>query len=148
VRLRVVTPSNVAVDATGVRYVRAEDPTGAFGIQPRHADFITKLVVSVLTFRDGRGTDRHVAIRGGVLRVRGGEFVEVAAREAVVGEDLGELREVVLGRLREAADLEAKARTRATQLHASVARYLYRYVRAERGGPPQGLAGSPEDKAL
>ena len=144
-RLRIATPSGIVVDASGVLYVRAEDRTGAFGIQPGHTEFITKLTVSVLTWRDAERTEHHVAARGGVLRVQNGELVEVAAREAVVGEQLGALRDVVLGRLREAAESEAKARTRAAQLHASVARHLYRYVRAERGDRPPALGAFPEE---
>jgi F-type H+-transporting ATPase subunit epsilon len=135
-RLRIVTPTGTVVDASEVVYVRAEDTTGGFGIQPRHATFITKLAVSVLSWRDARGAVHHAAVRGGVLRVREGDIVEVATREAAVGEPLEELQHAVLERLRHAADAEADARTRATQLHASVVRNLYRYVRAERGTRP------------
>ena len=37
--LSIVTPTSVVVDSVEVRYVRAEDATGAFGIQPGHDDF-------------------------------------------------------------------------------------------------------------
>lgn len=135
-RVRIATPSGIVVDVDGVLYVRAEDGTGAFGIQPRHADFVTKLAISVVTFRDGGGNEHHVAVRGGVLRVHGGQFVDVAAREAVVGPQLAELRRAVLQRLREAAEAEATARTESARLNAAVARHLHRYVRAEARGRP------------
>jgi len=126
--------------------VRAEDSTGAFGIQSGHTEFVTRLAVSVLTWRNAGGAEHHVAVRGGVLLVRGGRMVEVATREAVVGEDLDELERAVLGRMREAAQAEAKARTRATQLHASVVRYLYRYVRGERTTRPLPIGGPPAQR--
>lgn len=143
-RIRVATPSGVVVDVDDIIFVRAEDRTGAFGLQPRHADFVTKLAVSVVTFRDGKGTEHHVAVRGGVLRVHGGQLVDIATREAVLGEQLGELRDAVLKRMREAAESEATARTEAARLNAAVARHLYRYVRAEAGGKPPSLRSTFE----
>ena len=68
-RLLVTTPMAVIVDADSVRHVRAEDETGAFGILPGHADFITALAVSVITWRNGTDEEHHVAVRGGVLTV-------------------------------------------------------------------------------
>lgn len=138
-RLRVVTPSGLVVDAANVRYVRAEDASGAFGIEPGHTEFVTTLAVSVLSFRDAHALEHHAAVRGGVLRVVGGRLVEVATREAVLGDDLNELKSAVLTRLRDCAQAEAKARTRAAQLHASVVRYLYRYVKAERTAGTRAL---------
>ncbi len=132
-RLRITTPIGLVIDASDVRQVRAEDATGSFGIRPGHTELVTKLAVSVLTWRDGQGGAHHAAIRGGVLLARDGQRIDVATREAVVGESLDELSHAVLARLRHAADTEAEARTHAAQLHASVVRYLYRYVRGERG---------------
>ena len=39
---------------------------------------VTVLSVSVLSYRDAAGVERYVAVRGGVLHVRGGSVVEVA----------------------------------------------------------------------
>jgi F-type H+-transporting ATPase subunit epsilon len=139
--LKIITPTGLVVDADDVRHVRAENATGAFGIQPGHTELVTKLAVSVLTWRDGAG-EHHAAVRGGVLRVRGGREVDVATREAVVDDRLQELARAVLARLRQAAEAEATARTRAAQLHASVVRHLYRYVRGARGG--RGLSDGAE----
>jgi F-type H+-transporting ATPase subunit epsilon len=77
-RLLVTTPTAILLDVDDVRHVRAEDRTGAFGIQPGHAEFLTVLTVSVLSYRDAAGVERYVAVHGGVLRVRGGSAVEVA----------------------------------------------------------------------
>ena len=48
----------------------------AFGILPGHADFLTALSISVVTWRDQAGAEHHLAVRGGMLEVRGGERVE------------------------------------------------------------------------
>ena len=143
-RLRIATPRTLVVDVADVRYVRAEDTTGAFGIQPGHTEFVTALAVSVLSYREASGKERHVAVRGGVLRVSGGAVVEVATREAVVSDDLDVLLHALATELSARAQAEAKARTRATQLNVALVRNLYRYVRAERDGRgrPPGLAKS------
>ena len=46
---------------------RAEDRSGAFGIAPGHANFITLLPVSVVTWREANGKEGFVLVRGGVL---------------------------------------------------------------------------------
>lgn len=140
-RLRIATPVGLVVDASDVRHVLAEDATGTFGIQVGHTEFVTTLTVSVVSWRDAAGGEHHAAVRGGVLRVRDGRFVEIATREAIVGERLEDLGHAALGRMREAAEAEAKSRTRAAQLHASVVRHLYRYVRGSRGAGPMSASG-------
>lgn len=142
-RLRIATPAGVVVDDPNVVYVRAEDPTGAFGVKPGHTEFVTALAVSVLSYRQLSGAERHVAVRGGVLRVRDGEVVDVATREAIASDDLEALRRAVLAGFRSHAEAEAKARTRATQLNVALVRNLYRYVRAEHEGRSLVLGRQP-----
>jgi F-type H+-transporting ATPase subunit epsilon len=142
-RLRIATPSAVVVDDDSIVYVRAEDATGAFGIQPGHTEFVTVLAVSVLTYRRASGVERHVAVRGGVLRVRGGNAVEVATREAIASDDLAALRRAVLAGFHSHAEAEAKARTKAAQLNVALVKNLYRYVRAERGARPAAVGREP-----
>jgi F-type H+-transporting ATPase subunit epsilon len=132
-RLVVTTPAAILVDADNVSYVRAEDSTGAFGIQPGHADFLTALAISVLIWRDTSGREHFAAVRGGVLRVRGGIVAEVATREAVLGEDLAQLREVVLAEMSRNAETERAARLGALGLQQAAIQQIYRYLRpAER----------------
>jgi F-type H+-transporting ATPase subunit epsilon len=135
-RLVVTTPAAILVNTDNVRYVRAEDSTGAFGVQPRHADFLTALAITVLIWRDGAGVEHYAAVRGGVLRVRGGNVVEVATREAVLGEDLLNLREVVVAEMSRNAETERAARLGALGLQQAAIQQIYRYLRpAERRDP-------------
>ncbi len=140
-RLLVTTPTAVVVDAADVRHVRAEDETGAFGILPGHADFITVLAVSVLTWRNHSDEEHHVAVRRGVLTVRDGN-VEVATREAVGEDTLQRLGQAVLARFREEEQVEEEARISATRLQLAVIRQLQRYLEAGRRPVPQGLPPS------
>ena len=87
-KLRITLPTAVVAEFDDVLHVRAEDASGAFGILPRHADLLTVLATSVVSWRHANGTEGHCAVRGGVLMVSGGERIAIATREAVVGDDL------------------------------------------------------------
>jgi F-type H+-transporting ATPase subunit epsilon len=128
VRLLVTTPTAIIVDVPDARHIRAEDSTGAFGIEKGHADLLTLLVVSVVTW-ESAGVEHYVAVHGGVLRVRRGSRVEVATDDALAGDDLAALQQAVLVRYRAEVEAEAEARTRAMRLHAHAFEALYRVAR-------------------
>ena len=128
-RLVIATPTAFALDLGTVKSVRAEDSTGCFGIMAGHTDFLTVLQISVLTWRDSDGREHCAALRGGVLRVSGGNLVEIATREAVVCDHLQDLREHVLKEMTRSTDAEKAARRGALSLEQSVIRHLYRYIR-------------------
>jgi F-type H+-transporting ATPase subunit epsilon len=147
VRLLVTTPTAILLDVADVRDVRAEDSTGSFGIRPGHAEFLTVLAVSVLSYSGAAGVERYVAVRGGVLHVRGGSAVEVATSEGLAGDDLEALQVAVIARYRAEVEAERKAHTRATRLHLLAIRSMYRYARGDPGGggPPLGPGAGEED---
>jgi len=132
-RLLITTPTAVVVNDLDVAAVRAEDETGSFGILEHHADFLTVLTVSVVAWHRADGRRRYCAVRRGVLRVEGGSEVAIASREAIVGDDLDHLEQVVLTQLRNALDAERTARTETMQLQMRAIRQIVRYLRPERG---------------
>ncbi len=147
-RLSVTTPTEVVVQVDDVAAVRAEDETGAFGILPGHTCFLTALTVSVLSWRDGAGAEGHVAVRGGVLAVRDGRWVEVATREAVRGDNLHQLEHNVLAAFRETEEREKEARSATARLHLAAIRHIHRYLNPpEAGGAaaPQAVVGERTD---
>ena len=135
-KLVITTPTSVAVVVEDVVALRAEDDSGSFGILPGHADFISALAVSVVSWREragrepetGRRRERYCAVRGGVLTVRFGN-VAIATREAAVGDDLDRLEGEVLERFRADADAEASARTGTARLHIAAVQRLMGYLR-------------------
>jgi len=129
VRLTVTTPEGLVVDATDVRHVRAEDDTGAFGVMEHHADLLGVLSISVVTWRDAGDREHHVAVRGGVIDVHGGDRIEIATREAQAGDDLDVLESDVLARYRSDAEHAAAATTEAARLEAAIVRRLLGYLR-------------------
>ena len=131
-RLSVATPLAIIIEVGDVAHLRAEDDTGAFGILPGHADFLTALAVSVATWRDERGIEHHVALRGGMLEVRDGSTIAIATPEAVIGDDLHGLETEVLAKFRRQLVQEQAARTDAQRLYLAAIRQIARLLRAER----------------
>jgi F-type H+-transporting ATPase subunit epsilon len=131
-RLLITTPTAVVIDDPDVVAVRAEDESGGFGILKGHADFLTVLTVSVVAWHRADGRQRYCAVRRGVLRVNAGSEVAIATREAVVGDDLDRLEQVVVAQFRTALEAERTARTKSVQLQLKVIRQIVHYLRPER----------------
>ena len=139
-RLTVTTPLAIVVEAGDVVYLCAEDDTGAFGILPGHADFLTALAASVASWRDDRGAEHHVAVRGGMLEVRDGSTIAIATPEAVPGDDLQRLEAEVLARFRRQLFEEQAARADARRLYLAAIRQIARFL---RGGETPTMPASP-----
>ena len=139
-RLSVATPLAIIIEVGDVAHLRAEDDTGAFGILPGHADFLTALAVSVATWRDERGIEHHVALRGGMLEVRDGDTIAIATPEAVTSEDLHRLEVEVLDTFRRELLEEQAARTDARRLYLAAIRQIARFL---RGGETPTMPASP-----
>jgi F-type H+-transporting ATPase subunit epsilon len=132
VRLLITTPTAIVIDDRDVTAVRAEDESGSFGILSGHADFLTALTVSVVSWHHADNRRRFCAVRRGVLSVSNGTDICVATREAIPGDDLDRLEQVVLTRFREALESERRARTEHLRLHMKAIRQIVRYLRPER----------------
>lgn len=138
-RLDITTPFATVLRTDEAVHVRAEDASGACGILRGHADFLTVLSVSVLTWRDASSREHYVAVRGGMLSVRDGGSVMVTTPEAVAGEDLHGLEADVLTRFQRHRDEERAAHTAAERLHLAAIRQIMRLLRPEPGhAPPAG----------
>lgn len=135
-RLAVVTPLDIVVEADDVAALRAEDATGGFGILPGHADFLTALAISVVSWRDHRGTEHYVAVRGGMLTVLDGAAITIAVPDAVAGDDLHQLEAEVIARFRKQLADERKARVDAQRLYLAAIRQIVRFLRPERAVLP------------
>ena len=129
-RFVVATPTGLVVEAEAVSHVRAEDETGAFGIRPRHARFLTTLPVSVVSWRDAGTAEHHVAVRGGVLVVEDGD-VEIATRQAVRDDDLAALARKVEDIFLREIEGEEAARTTSRRLHFATMRQIRRQCSVE-----------------
>lgn len=143
-RLVVTTPTALIVDVDDVRHVRAEDETGAFGILEGHADFLTILPVSVVTWTSVRDGEGFVLVRGGLLTVHDGALVQIAARGAYSREDLSTLGSDAIAELEREDETEDIFRTSDTRLHLATMRQIQRVLEAGRGGGPAAPNLTPD----
>ena len=137
-RLLITDPTAVIADHADIESVRAEDDSGSFGVLDGHADLLTVLAVSVLSWRHRGGRAGFCAVRRGVLRVHGGRQVSVATRQAQPGDDLETLEREVLHRFRAEIDAERSGRVAALRLQAQAVRRIVEALR-----PDHGAAGLP-----
>lgn len=117
----------------GLAALRAEDASGGFGIRPGHADLLTVLDAGVVSWRYPDGREQHCAVRSGVLRVRGGDTIEIATHEAILDDDLERLEATVLAKFRARDEDERNARTESNRLELQALREIMRYLQPEAG---------------
>ena len=134
-RLLITEPTALVADHADVTSLRAEDESGGFGILDGHADFLTVLTPSVLSWRHVDGRQGYCAVRQGVLSVRGGRAVAVATRQAQLGTDLETLERTVIDRFTAEDEAERAARVAATRLHMEAIRRIIAALRPEQAGP-------------
>jgi F-type H+-transporting ATPase subunit epsilon len=130
-RLMITTPSAVVVDHSDVVAVRAEDETGSFGILDGHADFLTALTVSVVSWRRLEGHHGYCAVRQGILFVSRSTQVAIASREAIVGNDLEHLENVIVATFRDQVETERIARLDGLRLEMRAIRQIVKYLRPD-----------------
>jgi F-type H+-transporting ATPase subunit epsilon len=131
-RLLITDPTAVVADHEDVVSLRAEDESGGFGILTGHADLLTVLPVSVVSWRHADGTMGYCAVRRGVLTVRDGMQVSIATREARRGDDLAALEASVVAQFQADAEAEQAGRVAAARLHTQAIRRIIEALRPER----------------
>ncbi len=120
-QLRIVTPTTIALDGEVLRIV-AEAPNGAFGLLPRHVDFVTQLVPGILTWEDETG--EHTAGIGAGTLVKRGSEVRIATGSAILDDDLEALTRRLDETIRSEDEAERAARTALARLEAEMLRRL------------------------
>lgn len=113
-------PAQTLFEGTAKRLFAVAE-NGAFGMLPRHIDFVAALVPSVLILTAPDGTELFFGIDEGVL-VKKGHQVNIAIRRGVQGEDLDTLNETVQTAFVEVDEQERVARSALSRLEAGIVR--------------------------
>lgn len=119
-RLRVLLPEQILLD-TEVQKVTAEAENGSFGLLPRHVGFVTALVPGILTFITADEREEFLAVDEGIL-VKCGADVRVSTRNAVLGQELGELKRMIEERFKQVDEFEKKSRDALYKMEADLVR--------------------------
>jgi len=127
-RLKVLLPTEILIDQA-VTKVNAEAPNGAFCLLPRHVDFVAALVPGLLAFVGAENErEEFLAVDVGIL-VKQGEQVTVATRHAVLGADLGMLRQTVAAQFHRLDEREKLTRAAVTKLEVD---FVRRFIDLEK----------------
>ena len=113
--LRIFLPEKIVIDQEVTKVV-AEAEDGSFGILPKHIDFAAALIPGIFSFESKDG-EVFLAIDEGIL-IKCGSDVWVSTRKAVLGKNLGELKETVEHEFRSLDDRERKTRSILAKLEA------------------------------
>ena len=92
--LKVLLPSDIFAEKTGVSRIVAETLEGSFGLLPHRLDCVAALSPGILTFETQADGEVFLAVDEGVL-IKTGLDVLVSVRRAKGGKDLGQLRHAV-----------------------------------------------------
>lgn len=130
-RLLITDPTAVVANYADIASLQAEDETGSFGILPGHADMLTVLTTSVVSWHHVDGKPGYCAVRRGVLSVQNGQEIAIATREAQRGDDLETLEAQVLTRFLAEAESERAGRVAALRLHTQAVRRIIEALRGD-----------------
>jgi F-type H+-transporting ATPase subunit epsilon len=121
-RLKILLPTEILLDEE-VTKVSVEAENGAFTMLPRHIDITAALVPGLLSFVTTGGQEEFMAVDEGIL-VKVADEVLVSTRNAVLGPDLGTLKDTIELEFRQLDDQEKMARTAFAKLEADLVRRL------------------------
>ncbi len=115
-------PTKILVDEEVTKII-AEAENGSFCLLPHHIDWVSALVPGLLSFVSVEGQEKFLAVDEGIL-VKCGTQVLVSTRQAVLGDNLGTLRDRVDSQFRVIDEREKLARSALAKLEASVIRHF------------------------
>ncbi|MBW2644894.1 MAG: ATP synthase F1 subunit epsilon [Deltaproteobacteria bacterium] len=135
--IKIFTPAQTILDEEILSLI-AEDRSGYFGIEAGHINLLTVLTPTILKYKNRDGKEQYVAVNGGILKVENSS-VTIAAREAVAGEDMARLEEILsLEMAKEDAD-ERMTRVSLERIGIMMMRNFLSFERVGRPGPPTGV---------
>lgn len=128
-QLKILLPSRVFVDISGVSRVVAETREGSFGLLPRRLDCVAAIACGILTYETEQDGEVYVAMDEGVL-VKTGPQVRVSVRRAIAGNDLDQLRQAVEQEFRIHDAHEQNVRSVMAKLESG---FLHRFMSLDHG---------------
>lgn len=128
-QLKVLLPSQVLVDEP-VRRIAAEGQNGYFTLLPRHIDYTAALVPGILSYRSRDGAHHYLATDEGTL-VKKGDQVLVSVRQAVPGDDLARLNQLVEAEFLKEDEQEKKMRSASARIEAG---FVRRFLEISKNG--------------
>jgi len=125
--VRILIPTKILFDGEVTR-LAAEGHSGAFGILPRHIDFVEPLTRGILSLRRPDGSELFAAVNEGLL-VKQGNTVMISTPAAVLSEHLPRLNETVAREFLDRDEREREARSAMARLESDFIRHFIEQAR-------------------
>ena len=113
--LKILLPYKVFAEIKNVERIIAETNEGSFGFLPQRLDCVAILVAGIFTYKTDK--EYYLAVDQGIL-VKAGSQVLVSVRNAVGGEELGQLADKVKNEFKNTDENEEKVRHLASKLES------------------------------
>jgi F-type H+-transporting ATPase subunit epsilon len=120
-KLTVLAPTEVVIEAQKVTKIIAEAENGSFCILPRHTDFLASLVAGILAFSPEVGDEEFLAIDEGIL-VKCHQEVFVCTFHAIKDNSLERLKNTVEQKFRSLDEREKLIRSALTKFEVGIMR--------------------------
>lgn len=120
--LKVITPNHI-ITKEKVLKVIGEDPDGSFGILPKHIDFVTKIVPSILVYTDDQG-EGYIGVDEGIL-VKQQDVIEISVQTALESRNLGQLHNEMETYFKKQEEEEEQTGSETTKLELGIVKSLY-----------------------
>lgn len=120
-QLSIFLPQEVFLGPEDILSLQVPAVSGSMGFLPQRLDCVVALAAGLLIYRDMNGDEHFVAIDQGIL-TKAGDQVTAAVRNAVAGNDLGELHLKIAEQFRNIDEEEKKVRQVMSQLETGFIR--------------------------
>ncbi|PIS01150.1 MAG: F0F1 ATP synthase subunit epsilon [Chlamydiae bacterium CG10_big_fil_rev_8_21_14_0_10_35_9] len=120
--LKVITPTNI-ITKEKVGKVIGEDPDGSFGILPKHIDFVTKIVPSILVYTDDQG-EGYIGVDEGIL-VKQQDVIQISVQTALESRNLGQLHNEMEVHFKNQEEEEEQTALETTKLELGIVKSFY-----------------------
>lgn len=127
-QLKILLPFKIATEKTAVSRIIAETPDGLFALLPHRRDCVAALIPSILTYETASDGECYSAIDQGLL-VKIGSDVLVSVRNAIAGDDLSQLHQLVLQQFLTLDEQEQNVRSVLAKLETGFVRRFMEFTR-------------------
>lgn len=129
INLKILLPFQVFTEKNQVAKIVAETTAGSFGILPHRLDCAAILVAGILYYETSDNKGIYIAIDQGVL-VKTGFDVLISVRNAIAGDNLEHLRDVVRTEFLNRDEQELQFRSVLNKLESGFTRRFMEFNRA------------------
>lgn len=126
IHLKILLPFQVFADLHGVKRIVAETHNGSFGLLPHRLDCTASLAPGILIYETEKEGEVFIAIDEGIL-VKVGTDVMVSVRNAIGGENLGNLHKAIEKRFLNVDEQEKNVRQVMTKLEIGFIRRFEKF---------------------